>query len=472
MTGGRLRKVTLNLILLVFFGFLASIVQAQPNLNFDDIPEDHWASDSVERLKSVGMLQGFPDGGYYGNTVLSRYQMAVLLDRMLILARQEAQTEGLSIGEITTLQQQIDQLNSILSQSVQTLIAPSLQNSATQNLQVPSQNQQQVTSRSALITPAPPQDKYYEVQQAQANTNNSAVNSNSVQSSVQTNVASAPVRNNNFENGNVAVSTASQQGAEQIIASYQASPSAIEYQDYLDAYVAVYGSSEDDADDAQSVNKIGVVPNQAGSVSPILSRITNEQQQAQQQVQNQTQQQVQQAQQIQTQQNVAQSSEPSGEQYDYQYAQQFAEQYQLYAKQPTASEAQSFQRQSQQQPLAFATDNSFNTQTIAQVEQPITPQLSNTAQTAQVETLQNDASNDAPEDTIVQSNGIYLQLGAFANALSAERLATELGGFGFSPIQQEVSGLFKIFVGPYDFVTLQPATETLTEQGYNFFMVR
>jgi len=238
MTGGRLRKVTLNLVVLVFFGFLASIVQAQPNLNFDDIPDDHWASDSVERLKSVGMLQGFPDGGYYGNTVLSRYQMAVLLDRMLILARQEVQTEGLSVGEITTLQQQIDQLNSILSQSVQSLIAPNLQDTSAQNLQVPSQNQQQVTSRSALITPAPPQDTYYEVQQAQVNTNNSTVNSAAVQSSIQTNVASAPVSNNNLENENAAVSTASQQsqqGAEQIIASYQASPSAIAYQDYLDA---------------------------------------------------------------------------------------------------------------------------------------------------------------------------------------------------------------------------------------------
>jgi len=123
----------------------------------------------------------------------------------------------------------------------------------------------------------------------------------------------------------------------------------------------------------------------------------------------------------------------------------------------------------------------------AQVEQPITPQLSNTAQTvqatqsaqttqtaqtAQAMTLQSADINDVREDTIVQSNGIYLQLGAFANALSAERLATELSGFGFSPIQQEISGLFKIFVGPYDFVTLQPVTETLTEQGYNFFMVR
>jgi len=423
------------LILIVLLSLLSSFVSstavAQANITFDDVPQDHWAAGSVERLRSVGMLQGFPDGAYYGNLALSRYQMAVLLDRMLTLARQEAQSEGLSIGEISALQQQIDQLNAILSQSVESLIAPDagFSNNRT-TLNVPITNQEVdsgagTMSRSGLVTPASPQQQqsnYFEVQQNQAESFSTFDSvSNAVTSQPQTSV-----------------------NAQQIIATYEATPSAIEYQQYLDAYMAVYGSSESGADNVQQVNRVGVLPGNAGSVSSLATNAL-----ATNTLSNGLNTQVQQTQ-----------SQPLPQQ----FAQQFAEEYQLQAQQPTQQLPQlSFDEQSQlsltQQPLGFAGD--FST------TQPSTTQQGLTQNGGQF-----NFETSVDDTQVIKSNGVYLQLGAFANSQSAEGLTTELADLGFSAMQQDQAGLYKVLVGPFDFVSVQNASELLTAQGYSFFMVR
>ncbi len=447
MARGMVRIVTINILLVILF--VMSIGLAQPKLSFDDVPEDHWAASSVERLKSVGMLEGFPDGAYYGNLALSRYQMAVLLDRMLDLAKQEAQSEGLSIGEITALQQQIDQLNTILSQSVQSLIAPSIESAGGQNsgnqtrLNVPVStnqpaSQQDTSSRSALITPVSPQANYYEVQQSQAatlSTTTDSTGSNALESTQAT-----------FDTTNRVNSGQVEQNPEQIIASYEASPSAIQYQQYLDAYMAAYGSSESKESNVEPVNRVGVAPGNAGTGSPLVSVSIAEQQPLQQ---------------------------------PQQYAEQFAQEYQLQAQQPQQqttqqvvaqanlqASQQSLTSQASQQPLAFATDpTSFAT---SQANALASNQQSSTVSSQTASNLEDTLA----DNRVVTSNGIYLQLGAFANSLSAERLGSEIAALGFIPVQQDVAGLYKVLVGPFDFVTVQPASDALTENGYSFFMVR
>lgn len=428
MTCAMIRKATIK-SLMVMCIFVFATAYAQPKLSFDDVPQDHWAADSVESLRSVGMLEGFPDGAYYGNLALSRYQMAVLLDRMLTLARQEAQSEGLSISEISALQQQIDQLNAILSQSVQSLIGPDaslLNNDFSNNrttLSVPFEEQVEVQgvgvpttettgtmSRSGLVTPTQAdQSNYYQVQQNQAESFTTANTTNT----------QATVSNN----------------ARQIIATYEATPSAIEYQQYLDAYMAVYGSSESGATNVQQINKVGVLPGDAGAASPLVTNALGI--------------------------NSALSDFATGQ--NQQYAQQFAEQYQLQAQQPQLQQAanqQSSQSQPiQSQPLSFAgnvgatVNQAQNTNQVATNQQPL-------------------LADNVAETQIVRSNGVYLQLGAFANALSAESLGSELADLGFNAMQQDQAGLYKVLVGPFDFVTVQRASETLTAQGYSFFMVR
>lgn len=56
------------------------------------VPFDHWAYDAVERLKEQGIIIGFPDGGFYGNRALTRYEFAMAISRLLdTLERRQAE---------------------------------------------------------------------------------------------------------------------------------------------------------------------------------------------------------------------------------------------------------------------------------------------------------------------------------------------------------------------------------------------
>ncbi len=56
---------------------------------FVDVPEDHWARDSVERLATLGVAPAFPSGEFRGDSFLSGYQTALLLDKALDLAMEK-----------------------------------------------------------------------------------------------------------------------------------------------------------------------------------------------------------------------------------------------------------------------------------------------------------------------------------------------------------------------------------------------
>lgn len=47
------------------------------------VPAHHWAADSVKRLAAQGILKGGTDGQFHGNRPVTRYELAVALDRMV-----------------------------------------------------------------------------------------------------------------------------------------------------------------------------------------------------------------------------------------------------------------------------------------------------------------------------------------------------------------------------------------------------
>lgn len=50
---------------------------------FEDVPMgDHWAADAVSRLVDAGILQGRSDGLFHGEQGVTRYELAVALDRL------------------------------------------------------------------------------------------------------------------------------------------------------------------------------------------------------------------------------------------------------------------------------------------------------------------------------------------------------------------------------------------------------
>jgi hypothetical protein len=53
---------------------------AQP---FADTPTNHWAYDAIAELAAKGVLEGYPDGNFKGDRAMTRYEMAMVVARLL-----------------------------------------------------------------------------------------------------------------------------------------------------------------------------------------------------------------------------------------------------------------------------------------------------------------------------------------------------------------------------------------------------
>lgn len=63
---------------------LSGAASARPRADgvFTDVPRGHWAYEAVRKATESGVLQGY-DGKYHGNKTVNRYQMALIVARML-----------------------------------------------------------------------------------------------------------------------------------------------------------------------------------------------------------------------------------------------------------------------------------------------------------------------------------------------------------------------------------------------------
>jgi hypothetical protein len=96
--------------LLIAF-LLLGTVMAQQDAGFRDVPEDHWAEDAVERIADLGIVVGFPDGTFRGGEPFTRYQAALVIDRLLTLLRDERAAAGvLGDEDLAVLQTAVDEL--------------------------------------------------------------------------------------------------------------------------------------------------------------------------------------------------------------------------------------------------------------------------------------------------------------------------------------------------------------------------
>ena len=58
----------------------AAIASANP---FSDVPATHWAYQSVNDMAAKGIIQGFPNGTFKGNQNVTRYQLAMIVAKMV-----------------------------------------------------------------------------------------------------------------------------------------------------------------------------------------------------------------------------------------------------------------------------------------------------------------------------------------------------------------------------------------------------
>ena len=56
---------------------------AEHHVLFPDVPKNHWAYDYVTKLAKAGIVEGYEDGEFKGNRMMSRYEFAALLYRAI-----------------------------------------------------------------------------------------------------------------------------------------------------------------------------------------------------------------------------------------------------------------------------------------------------------------------------------------------------------------------------------------------------
>ncbi len=103
------RLATLVLASGLSLGSLLTLGQGASATPFSDVPANHWAYQAIQSLAADGLVEGYPDGKFKGDRPLTRYEMAVLVAR--VIAKLQANGAGYaSKADLDKLQKLIDAL--------------------------------------------------------------------------------------------------------------------------------------------------------------------------------------------------------------------------------------------------------------------------------------------------------------------------------------------------------------------------
>src|SRR5579863_8981665 len=67
----------------VFAGSLFAVARADEPNPFSDVPTSSWAYHAIVRLHDLGYLHGYPNGHFDGSRPVTRYEMAVMVSRVV-----------------------------------------------------------------------------------------------------------------------------------------------------------------------------------------------------------------------------------------------------------------------------------------------------------------------------------------------------------------------------------------------------
>ena len=73
-------KKSLVLAMAMALGVTASAYAANP---FSDVPADHWAYDSINKLAAAGVIDGYGDSTFGGDKLMTRYEMAQIVAKAM-----------------------------------------------------------------------------------------------------------------------------------------------------------------------------------------------------------------------------------------------------------------------------------------------------------------------------------------------------------------------------------------------------
>jgi hypothetical protein len=93
-------KKSLLLAMTIAMGITASAYAANP---FSDVPAGHWAYDAVNKLAAEGVVEGYPDGTYGGDRLMTRYEMAQIVAKAMAKGANVDKLAAEFAGELDSL---------------------------------------------------------------------------------------------------------------------------------------------------------------------------------------------------------------------------------------------------------------------------------------------------------------------------------------------------------------------------------
>lgn len=79
-----MKRLFLTLVLVVLLISLSTYSYATVP---SDVPQNHWAYEAIDLLIKEGIIKGYPDGTFRGNQNVTRYELAMLLAKLLELVK-------------------------------------------------------------------------------------------------------------------------------------------------------------------------------------------------------------------------------------------------------------------------------------------------------------------------------------------------------------------------------------------------
>ena len=93
-------KKTLLLAAVMALGVNAGVYAANP---FSDVPAGHWAYDAVNKLVAEGVIEGYQDGTYGGDRLMTRYEMAQIVAKAMAKGANADRLAAEFAGELDSL---------------------------------------------------------------------------------------------------------------------------------------------------------------------------------------------------------------------------------------------------------------------------------------------------------------------------------------------------------------------------------
>ena len=67
----------------MLMGCMGTSFANSPEDSFKDVPKDHWAYESVQKLVDSGVVTGYPDGEFKGERQITRYEMSMVVAKAI-----------------------------------------------------------------------------------------------------------------------------------------------------------------------------------------------------------------------------------------------------------------------------------------------------------------------------------------------------------------------------------------------------